>query len=150
LVLDTNTVLALWHFDDPVLAPLARIIETAQVTLGSRDDALAELRCVLAYPRFAIPAARQADIVDRYQARLHPPVMAGVNCALPLCRDPDDQKFLEIACEQAATHLLTRDRLLLKLGRHRLLRGAFRIMTPEHFQNLPRTASVANRNGLMP
>ena len=53
---------------------------------------------------------------------------------LPLCRDRDDQKFLEIARDSAAVCLLTRDKLLLRLNGQRLLRDRFRIMTPERFQ----------------
>jgi putative PIN family toxin of toxin-antitoxin system len=134
LVLDTNTVLALWHFADPALASLTAAISARRFGLSSREDALEELRRVLAYPRLAIVAARQAQIVERYRAQLVPPDGTAPDMfALPQCRDQSDQKFLEIARERRASHLLTRDRLLLELGRHRLLRGRFRIMTPERF-----------------
>jgi putative PIN family toxin of toxin-antitoxin system len=135
LVLDTNIVLALWHFADPALAPLAHAIDANRVILTSRDDAVEELRLVLAYPQFSITATRQAEIFARYRARLRVPPHPG-NAApeLPCCRDKDDQKFLEIAGWQGGDYLLTRDRLLLKLARHRLLRERFRIMTPEFFQ----------------
>ncbi len=134
LVLDTNTVMALWHFADPALRPLEQAIAAGSFVLSSRDDALEELRRVLTYTQFGIPAARQQQLLDGYRARIWctvPPTDAAAT--LPLCRDRDDQKFLEIARDAGATHLLTRDKLLLKLARHRLLRDRFQILTPERF-----------------
>ena len=52
---------------------------------------------------------------------------------LPACRDSDDQKFLEIARDAGASHLITRDKALLKLARHRLVRERFAVLTPERF-----------------
>lgn len=131
LVLDTNTVLALWLFDDPTLHQLKLGIERTPIPLYSRDDALEELRRVLAYPQFGLEADARQALLEAYRRRVvHGPV-AVPPAALPLCRDRDDQKFLEIADASGATHLVTRDRLLLKLARHRLVRGRFRILTPE-------------------
>jgi len=134
LVLDTNTVLALWHFEDPALARLRRQIDTGSVELATRADALEELRRVLAYRQFTIDADRQSFILSAYTGHCirirEEPATAPV---LPLCRDPDDQKFLEIARDAGASRLLSRDKLLLKLNRHRLIRPLFGIVTPESF-----------------
>lgn len=134
LVLDTNTVLALWHFEDPALVRLRRLIDTGSVELATRADALEELRRVLAYRQFAIDADKQACMLDAYSLRC---IRSGDEPAnlpmLPLCRDPDDQKFLEIARDAGASRLLSRDKLLLKLNRHRLVRPLFGIVTPESF-----------------
>lgn len=134
VVLDTNTVMALWHFDDPALRPLADAIEGGRLTLFSRADALEELRRVLAYRQFAITPGTQEHIFDDYRARIHEAAPGPhTDDVLPSCRDRDDQKFLEIARDAGASHLLTRDKLLLRLARHRLLRGRFDILTPERF-----------------
>ena len=133
LVLDTNTVLALWHFDDPGLAPLAGAISRGQFALLGRGDALEELRRVLARARLGIAPERQARILAQYCGLLAPLPESAGTFALPQCRDRDDQKFLEIARDGGAGHLLTRDRRLLELNRHRLLRERFRIVTPESF-----------------
>jgi len=62
---------------------------------------------------------------------------AAERARLPLCRDPDDQKFLEAALAARAEFLLTRDRALLELARragHAQRRAVpFRILTPEGF-----------------
>lgn len=134
LLLDTNTVMALWFFEDPALLGLRRFIDQAHASLVTRADAVEELRRVLAYRQFAISTERQSDILTRYTQRC---LQVGTpdTAALPLppCRDPDDQKFLEIAREGKVTHLLTRDKALLRLNRHRLIRPLYAIVTPETF-----------------
>jgi putative PIN family toxin of toxin-antitoxin system len=139
LVLDTNTVMALWFFGDPALLRLRRGIEAHRLHLVTRADALEELRRVLAYRRFGLPADRQASIIAAYSACSAPLAGSGVGppsgapAPLPACRDRDDQKFLEIARDGGATHLVSRDKALLKLNRHRLLRPLFAVVTPEAF-----------------
>ena len=134
LVLDTNTVMALWHFKDPALRALAAAIDTGTLTLFSRDDALEEFRRVLAYVQFGIPPDDQKQLFESYCARINPaPAPVADALLLPACRDRDDQKFLEIARDANADYLLTRDKLLLKLARHRVLRDRFQILTPERF-----------------
>ena len=62
---------------------------------------------------------------------------AAERARLPLCRDPDDQKFLEAALAARAEFLLTRDRALLELapraGHAQRRALPFRILTPEGF-----------------
>ena len=134
VVLDTNTVMALWFFEDPALAPLRAWVAGGRAALLSRDDALEELRRVLAYQQFGCPPARQQALLDDYRGRLTR-VRADPSLGeLPRCRDQDDQKFLEIARDGAARWLLTRDKALLRLNRHRLLRDRFSVLTPERWQ----------------
>jgi len=52
---------------------------------------------------------------------------------LPVCSDPDDQKFLDLALACGAAFLVTRDRDLLELARNRDPRPPFRIVTPREF-----------------
>ena len=134
LVLDTNTVLALWFFVDPGLTHLRSAIQARNYTLFSRDDALDELRCVLTYPQFELTATRQSTIFEAYAGActLIAAPRSGA-MPLPICRDRDDQKFLEITRDARANYLITRDKALLKLNRHRLVRPLFVIMTPDAF-----------------
>jgi putative PIN family toxin of toxin-antitoxin system len=135
LVLDTNTVLALWLFRDPALARLGTLAGAGRLTLLTRGDALEELRRVLAYRQFALDATTQAALLADYRLRAtRLPDAAPTPLPLPPCRDPDDQKFLEIARDGAALALLTRDKALLRLARHRLIRARFAILTPESWQ----------------
>ncbi|QTQ37114.1 Putative toxin-antitoxin system toxin component, PIN family [Aromatoleum petrolei] len=142
-MLDTNTVMALWAFEDPRLASLRALIEGGAPRLLVNPLTLEELRRVLAYRQFAIAPERQAAILAAYADRstVHPPREEDADAhALPACRDADDQKFLELARDSGATHLVSRDKLLLKLNRHRLVRPLFAILTPEALQDALRFA----------
>lgn len=133
LVLDTNTVMALWVFEDPTLLSLRTAIEDGAHTLVTRADALEELRRVLAYRQFGLDPARQTALHAAYTGRC---AIIGADDAtdpapLPICRDRDDQKFLEIARDAGASLLVSRDKALLRLNRHRLIRGLFQIVKPD-------------------
>lgn len=128
LVLDTNVVLDLLHFDDPVARPLLHALETARVTCAVTDATVEELRRVLAYPEFALEPARQAALLEGYQVLSMAVETVAVGAALPRCSDPDDQKFLELAAAAQAQGLVSKDRALLKLRRGCAPR--FRIMSP--------------------
>ena len=52
---------------------------------------------------------------------------------LPACRDPDDQKFLELAQASGAQWLISKDRDLLKLARRTRKAGWFLILKPEQW-----------------
>lgn len=139
LVLDTNTVLALWMFRDPALTTLREWIEAGNCRLFSREDALEELRQVLAYRQFGLDAAMQGALLHAYRVRVTvltagaPEAHTAHRAPLPACRDSDDQKFLEIAAQAAPSDLLTRDKALQRLARHRLVSHRFSILTPERF-----------------
>ncbi|MBT0963268.1 putative toxin-antitoxin system toxin component, PIN family [Denitromonas iodatirespirans] len=133
-VLDTNTIMALWFFDDPALGILRAWIAAGHARLLTREDALEELRRVLAYRQFACPPDRQAGIFDTYRAQATCVPPAAPAADLPRCRDADDQKFLEIAHDGQARWLLTRDKALLRAGRHRLMRERCAVITPEAWQ----------------
>ncbi|PLK50857.1 putative toxin-antitoxin system toxin component, PIN family [Uliginosibacterium sp. TH139] len=139
VVIDTNVVMALWHFRDPALATLADWVGTSAVELLTRADCLDELARVLAYVQFRIEPAQRAQIYATYAqaARCLPEPddtrLAELD-ALPRCKDRDDQKFLTLAWLGEADLLLTRDKLLLKLARKSPFRERLRILTPELWQ----------------
>lgn len=127
LVLDTNVVLDLFHFADPVASPLLAAVEAGRIRCFADAASLDELSRVVAYPEFGISAATGAALVERY-GRLISRIEPGEVPKLPRCRDRDDQKFLELACRSQADLLVSKDNALLKLkGRTHL---TFRIVTP--------------------
>ena len=136
LVLDTNVVMALWHFADPALAVLREHRETAPACLLTREDCLGELLRVLDYPQFKIPAERQEAIFRSYEARCEclPDAAPELIATLPRCRDRDDQKFLALAWQGEASVLVTRDKQVLALARKPPFRGTLAILTPERLQ----------------
>lgn len=137
-VLDTNVVLDLFHFDDPVARPLRQALEAGRVRCVASAATFDELQRVLGYPEFRLGPARQAAIFARYQALAEPAVPHGgapihdglkpVWSRMPRCSDPDDQKFLELAAAASADALVSKDRALL--GLRRRCASRFRIMTP--------------------
>lgn len=120
LVIDTNVALDLLHWHDESVAPLRQSLLDGGA-LWLTDGACAdEFRRVLAYPEFKLDAAAQSVLAGRYQGLTRSPPATEYVAAparLPLCRDPDDQKFLVLAVAVRADVLLTRDKALLKLVR---------------------------------
>lgn len=117
MVLDTNIVLDLYLFDDPSVQVLRQAIDAASHRWLATRDMRDELERVLAYPRIVgALARRQIDAAavlaqfDRFACLQAPPAPAGVRC-----RDPDDQKFLDLALAHGSA-LLSRDRALLELA----------------------------------
>jgi putative PIN family toxin of toxin-antitoxin system len=147
VVLDTNVVFDLLHFDDGVARPLRQALEAGRLHCVVTDATLEEWRRVLAYPEFALDPPQQAALFDRYQSLslLVEPIDTGmvlphkgspIHCGpepvwtrVPRCSDPDDQKFLELAAASQAQGLVSKDRALLKLRRR--CAPLFRVMTPD-------------------
>jgi putative PIN family toxin of toxin-antitoxin system len=114
IVLDTNIVLDLLVFNDPAAQPLKQALGagtlTWLVTRAMRD----ELARVLAYPKimarlafYQLGAAQVLAQFDRQARMVDAPTKANVTC-----RDPDDQKFIDLAVAYKAT-LLSKDRAVL-------------------------------------
>lgn len=135
LVLDTNVVLDWVAFDDVRMQPIAAAIEHGALRALTNAACLQELRRALGYAQVKLDAAAQTRAYERYLA--HVPRFEIVTSApaapLPRCEDPDDQKFLELAWQARASHLLTRDHALLKLARELKRAGRISVLAPEDF-----------------
>jgi len=130
LVLDTNVVLDLLHFDDPAVAPIRRALQAGKAACVGNAACRDELAHVLSCAEFKIPEHEARRILDEYLA-LAPDCAAG-NAGLPTlppCRDPDDQKFLELAQAARADLLVTKDKALLAMAK-KSSRFGFRIAAP--------------------
>lgn len=132
VVLDTNVLVSLWIFADSRYAPLRGALADGRWRAISSDRCFDEFARVLAYPQFGVaPADRQAAL-DDYRRQVEFIVAAAAPAAeLPRCRDPDDQKFLELARDGGADWLVTADKALLALARRRKLAPLFDILTPD-------------------
>ena len=137
MVPDTNVCLDLFVFDDPQCASLLAAVHAGEIELVTREDCRAEWLAVLAYPALKLNDERRAHAAERFDAVVHdiPSSMARQDdVALPRCRDPDDQKFLELAQQSGAIALLTRDDALLRLARRTRREGLFQILLPALWQ----------------
>lgn len=141
VVLDTNILLALWLFRDPAVGPL-RAAMTAGLLKSVRCAATdAEFAEVLGRPAlFSVEAERQTRLLDEWQAVAAP--VEEMQTAPWVCRDPLDQKFLDLAVSVQAGWLITRDRDLLKLAR-KTRRAGLLIVTPEGWLSHSAAASRA-------
>ena len=135
LVLDTNVVLDWVAFSDPRVQPIVAAIERGAMRAATSGACLQELRCALSYAQVKLDPAAQALAFERYAAHARVFEIPGPVEAmdLPLCEDPDDQKFLELAWHARASHLVTRDKALLKLARRVAQSGRFAVLAPDAF-----------------
>ena len=133
LVLDTNVVLDWVAFDDARVRPIVDAIESGALRAVSNTICLQELRRALGYVQVKLDAAAQILAFERYVAHaslLHISETAAAP-DLPRCEDADDQKFLELAWHARASHLVTRDKALLKLARR--VSDRFTVLAPDAF-----------------
>ena len=127
-VLDTNVVLDLFHWGNVDAVPIMAALEAGQIECLVDERTLEELRRVLTYPQLKLTPEMISERYARYHARVEL-IAEGEAPPLPRCKDPDDQKFLELAARSGADFLVSKDKALLKLrGRTKL---AFRIIKPE-------------------
>lgn len=132
VVLDTNTCLDLFVFASPRSARLRGLLESGELQAVTRADCREEWRRVLRYPELRLDAERCAALEATYDSFVLSalPMQPKMHLAVPKCRDPDDQKFLELARDAGAVALVTRDAELLVLARRAARAGLFRIVEP--------------------
>ncbi len=147
VVLDTNIVLDLWVFQDPAAAALLQALESGATVWWATTPMRDELARVLDYPHIQKrllqrqlgpkysnpdlpqrPDSSAADWVlcefDRLAKVAEVPPKATITC-----KDPDDQKFIDLAVAHGCG-LLSKDRAVLcmhkRLEQHgvRLLKAA--------------------------
>ena len=118
VVIDTNIVLDLFVFQDPATLALNQAL-TAALTLGhprwlATAPMREELARVLAYPqvlrRMAFYARSATEVLGHFD-RLSQAVDVAPKASVT-CKDPDDQKFIDLAVAQGAA-LLSKDQAVL-------------------------------------
>jgi predicted nucleic acid-binding protein len=129
-VLDTNIVLDLWVFHEPRAEALRLSLEVGHTHWLATAAMREELVRVLAYPPIAqrltqreLPADTVLGHFDRW-AQLRPDAPK----APYACKDPDDQKFIDLAVQHAAA-LHSKDKQVLCM-RKRLARCGVALNPP--------------------
>ena len=116
VVLDTNVVLSALLFGG---GPAARVRAAWQgghfIPLASAATAQ-ELVRVLAYPKFALSAGEQHDLLADYLPWVQVVNIPDPPPAVPRCRDPHDVPFLHLAVAGKAHTLVSGDKDLLALA----------------------------------
>ena len=113
-VIDTNIVLDLWLFEDPATIPLRAALQSGAISHLATASMRDELERVLAYPhlvkRMAKSNIQAQDILSRFDEYLLAAEPAAK--AACTCKDPDDQKFIDLAVANAVP-LLSKDKAIL-------------------------------------
>ena len=117
-VIDTNTVLDLLVFEDPATAPLCEQLAQPGSRWIATPAMREELARVLAYPQIAkrlmARALPAADVLAAFDQRTQTqPAAPKAPC---VCKDADDQKFIDLAVAHRAT-LVSKDDQVLRMAR---------------------------------
>ena len=134
LVLDSNVVLDWLLFEDVRVRPIVQAIETGAVHWLVNSAVRHELEVVMARGELGRWAHRQPMLWQawaRWACEQPLPAVSLIVSRLR-CTDVEDQKFLDLAVDQQAVWLVTRDRAVLKLSRKAALLG-LQIMTPSQW-----------------
>ena len=123
-VLDTNIVLDLFVFKDPAATPLRQLIETKEIrwiaTTAMRD----ELERVLSYPhilpRLAFHQLTPSKVLAQFDQHIQ--IKPAAPRATAICKDPDDQPFIDLAVAHHAL-LLSKDNAVLCMNKRLLALG---------------------------
>ena len=123
-VIDTNIVLDLWLFEDPATIPLRAALQSGAISHLATASMRDELERVLAYPhlvkRMAKSNIQAQDILSRFDEYLLAAEPAAK--AACTCKDPDDQKFIDLAVAHAVP-LLSKDKAILCMKKRLLQSG---------------------------
>ncbi|MEO7851399.1 MAG: putative toxin-antitoxin system toxin component, PIN family [Rubrivivax sp.] len=125
VVLDTNTVLDWLVFADGPCLGVANGIISYRMAWHATPSMRDELAHVLPRPalaRWRPDVQRVLACFDEHVTLVHMPERAaasppGLPAPSLACKDPDDQKFIDLAIAIGARWLFTRDRALLDLAR---------------------------------
>lgn len=141
IVLDTNVVLDMLLFSDPATAPLKETLAAGRLQWIATPVMREELSRVLAYPHlvvrmeyYGLSAGEVLAAFDR-QVRL----VDVAPRAAQVCKDPDDQKFIDLAVTHRAP-LLSKDHAVLKLRKRLLVQG---VPVARTFETLPLSTAEA-------
>jgi putative PIN family toxin of toxin-antitoxin system len=129
LILDTNIILDLFVFNDPDLATRKPVLlaglENKQLNWIATTDMRVELERVLTYPKITLRMAFYQVTADDVLAKFDQ--LANLVDPAPkakwICKDPDDQRFIDLAVQHKAT-LLSKDQAVLCMAKRMLTAGA--------------------------
>lgn len=116
LVIDTNIVLDMWVYQDPATPALLTALQAGTVHWLATPPMREELLRVLDYPHIA--KRRESDGMTAQAVLAHFDRLANIQAIAPkapyVCKDEDDQKFIDLAVIHQAV-LLSKDKQVLRL-----------------------------------
>jgi putative PIN family toxin of toxin-antitoxin system len=122
IVLDTNIVLDLWLYLDPATPALREALTSKRVDWVATQAMRDELERVLAYTNIVLRMQKgrlvAEDVLAEFDRFVRLVPLA--DRAPYVCKDLDDQKFIDLACAYSCA-LVSKDKAVLTM-RNRLLR----------------------------
>ena len=115
VVLDTNCIISALLFSRGNMAWLRQGWQTQLFIPLSSKETVLELMRVLSYPKFQLTVDEQQQLLSEYLPHTVPIAQVTSKPSMPMVRDVDDQKFLNLAISGKADCLVTGDQDLLVL-----------------------------------
>ena len=122
IVLDTNIVLDLWLYLDPATPALLEALTSKRVDWVATQVMRDELERVLTYPHIVLRMHKGGLVAEDVLAQFDQfaRVVPVADRAPYVCKDADDQKFIDLACAYSCA-LVSKDKAVLTM-RNRLAR----------------------------
>ena len=122
IVLDTNIVLDLWLYLDPATPTLQDALTSKRVDWVATQAMRDELDRVLTYPHIILRMQKGGLVAEEVLAQFDrfARVVPVADRAPYVCKDVDDQKFIDLACAYSCV-LVSKDKAVLTM-RNRLAR----------------------------
>jgi putative PIN family toxin of toxin-antitoxin system len=115
LVLDTNVILDLLVFKDPSAEPIRLLLDAKQVDAVRSKASMLELVDVIQRPTFKLSQEEQEMILQAWESVTRLLEKTAIESAPFICRDADDQIFLDMAFSLRPALLLSKDLRVLEL-----------------------------------
>lgn len=116
VVFDTNVAVPTLLFRTGRLAWLREAWAAGNVIPLVSAETVAEFVRVLAYPKFRLSEEEMKNVLAHYMEHAEAVRKTGAAPRVPVCRDPDDRKFMQLAYAAGADALVTGDADLLVLA----------------------------------
>src|SRR5574343_1326317 len=124
LVLDTNIVLDVLFRSDAAVQSLKPLLASGALRWIAAPAMRVELERVLGYPQIAprldYYGLSAAQVLQAFDAQTH--TVAPAPRASAVCKDPDDQQFIDLAVQHRAV-LLSKDQAVLRLRKRLMVLG---------------------------
>ena len=124
VVIDTNIVLDLLVFTDTAVQPLRPLLASGALRWIAAPAMRVELERVLGYPQIAPRLTYYGltvlQVLEAFDAQSR--TVDSAPRASAVCKDPDDQQFIDLAVHHGAI-LLSKDRAVLSLRKRLLALG---------------------------
>ena len=115
LVLDTNVILDLLMFKDPSTEPLRLMLDAKTVDAVRSEASMLELIDVIQRPIFKLSQQEQDSILQAWASVTRLLENTAIESAPFICRDLDDQIFLDMAYSIRPAVLFSKDLCVLEL-----------------------------------